>query len=60
VIAFANGEIRQEFSICFTARIVGGELAVADDESLEVRFVRPSDLEHFPMYRSTRLRIRHF
>ncbi len=28
-IAYANGEVRQEFSICFTARIVGGEVSVA-------------------------------
>src|SRR5437868_14016311 len=39
VIAYANGEVRQEFSICFTARIVGGEVSVADEESTEVRFV---------------------
>src|SRR5437870_9194398 len=42
VIAYANGEVRQEFSICFTARIVGGQLAVGDLESTEVRFVKPS------------------
>jgi ADP-ribose pyrophosphatase YjhB (NUDIX family) len=39
VIAYANGEVRQEFSICFVARIVGGEVSVADEESTEVRFV---------------------
>jgi ADP-ribose pyrophosphatase YjhB (NUDIX family) len=60
IIAYANGEIRQEFSICFTARIVGGQLSVGDDESTEVRFVSPFDIEQLSMGRSTRLRIRHF
>ena len=60
IIAYADGEVRQEFSICFTARIVGGQLAVGDQESTEVRFVRPSDLDGLPMGRSTRLRIQHF
>ena len=59
-IAYADGEVRQEFSICFTARIVGGQLAVGDQESTEVRFVRPSELDGLPMGRSTRLRIQHF
>jgi ADP-ribose pyrophosphatase YjhB (NUDIX family) len=60
VIAYANGEVRQEFSICFSARIIGGQLAVGDQESTEVRFVKPSDVDQLPMGRSTRLRIQHF
>lgn len=60
VIAYADGEVRQEFSICFTARIVGGQLAVGDQESTEVRFVRPSEVEQLPMGESTRLRVQHF
>jgi ADP-ribose pyrophosphatase YjhB (NUDIX family) len=60
VIAYANGEVRQEFSICFTARIVGGQLAVGDMESTEVRFVKASELDQLPMGQSTRIRIQHF
>ena len=60
VIAYADGEVRQEFSICFAARVVGGQLAVGDQESTEVRFVKPSDVDSLPMGRSTRLRIQHF
>jgi ADP-ribose pyrophosphatase YjhB (NUDIX family) len=60
VIAYADGEVRQEFSICFTARTVGGQLAVGDQESTEVRFVRSNDVDQFPMGKSTRLRIQHF
>jgi ADP-ribose pyrophosphatase YjhB (NUDIX family) len=60
VIAYADGEVRQEFSICFAARIVGGQLAVGDQESTAVRFVKPGALDQLPMGRSTRLRIQHF
>ena len=60
IIAYADGEVRQEFSICFTARIVGGQPAVGDQESTEVRFVKPSEVDQLPMGRSTRLRIQHF
>jgi ADP-ribose pyrophosphatase YjhB (NUDIX family) len=60
VIAYADGEVRQEFSICFVARIVGGQLAVGDKESTEVRFVKPSTVDELPMGKSTRLRIQHF
>jgi ADP-ribose pyrophosphatase YjhB (NUDIX family) len=60
VIAYPNGEVRQEFSICFSARIVSGHPTVGDRESTEVCFVKPSDIDQLPMGRSTRLRIRHF
>jgi len=60
VIAYPNGEVRQEFSICFSARIVGGQPTVGDRESTEVGFVKPSDIDQLPMGRSTRLRIQHF
>jgi ADP-ribose pyrophosphatase YjhB (NUDIX family) len=60
IIAYANGEVRQEFSVCFTARIVGGHLAVGDNESTEVRFVDESDLAQLAMGKSTRVRIQHF
>jgi ADP-ribose pyrophosphatase YjhB (NUDIX family) len=60
VIAYADGEVRQEFSICFAARVVGGHIAVGDQESTEVRFVKPSEVDPLPMGQSTRLRIQHF
>ena len=59
VIAYANGEVRQEFSICFSARTVGGQLSVADQESTEVRFVPADEVDQLPMHRSTRLRVQH-
>jgi ADP-ribose pyrophosphatase YjhB (NUDIX family) len=59
VAAYADGEVRQEFSICFTTRILGGEISTSD-ESAEVRFVNPDDIPDLHMHPSTRLRIDHY
>jgi hypothetical protein len=45
--------------VCFACRVVGGELATSD-ESLEVGFFTPAEIETMPMHESTRLRIRHY
>jgi ADP-ribose pyrophosphatase YjhB (NUDIX family) len=58
VIAYADGEVRQEFVVVFTARAVGGEPAVSD-ESTAVRFVSPDELDSLPIHESMRLRLRH-
>jgi ADP-ribose pyrophosphatase YjhB (NUDIX family) len=58
VIAYQDGEVRQEFVVVFTARVTGGDLAVSD-ESTDVRFVAPAELDSLPMHESVRLRIRH-
>ena len=58
VIAFTDGEVRQEFSICFRARPVGGELATST-ESKEVLWVEPSKLDELNIHPSIRLRIEH-
>jgi ADP-ribose pyrophosphatase YjhB (NUDIX family) len=47
VIAYTNGEVRRQFNICFTARVVGGHLQISD-ESTELRFVPPTELEQTP------------
>jgi ADP-ribose pyrophosphatase YjhB (NUDIX family) len=59
VIEYADGEVRQQFSICFACRRVGGELATSD-ESTEVGFFTPAEIEAMPMHESIRLRIRHY
>ena len=59
VIAYSNGEVRQQFSICFACTITGGKLQVSE-ESFEVAFFRPEEIEQLDMHESTRLRIRHF
>jgi ADP-ribose pyrophosphatase YjhB (NUDIX family) len=58
VIAYEDGEVRQEFVVVFTARAVSGTLAVSA-ESTDVRYIDPADLDGLPMHESVRLRIRH-
>ena len=38
IIAYSDGEVRQEFNVCFAARVVGGRLSVSN-ELIEVRWV---------------------
>ncbi|MER5862080.1 NUDIX domain-containing protein [Kitasatospora sp. NPDC002040] len=57
-MAYDNGEVRQQFSICFLARPVGGALRTSE-ESKEVRWVNPADLRDLPIHPSMRLRIEH-
>ncbi|MEU0837853.1 NUDIX domain-containing protein [Streptomyces sp. NPDC005962] len=59
VIAYTDGEVRRQFNVCFTARVVGGELAISD-ESTELRFVAREKLDELPMHHTQRLRLRHF
>lgn len=59
VVEYADGEVRQQFSVCFACRLVGGELATSD-ESLEVGFFTPAEIEAMPVHESIRLRIRHY
>ncbi|MFF2923456.1 NUDIX hydrolase [Streptomyces celluloflavus] len=59
IIAYSDGEVRRQFNVCFRARIVGGSLTVSD-ESTEVRFVEPSELDALPMHHTQRLRLQHF
>jgi len=59
IIAYPDGEVRQEFTVVFTARIIGGELAISD-ESTELAFVDPADIPGLPMHESVRLRIGHW
>jgi 8-oxo-dGTP pyrophosphatase MutT (NUDIX family) len=59
VIAYDDGEVRQEFSIVFRGRPVGdGELR-RSDESTEVAWVDPADVPGLQIDRSMRLRIEH-
>ncbi|MFC9973212.1 NUDIX domain-containing protein [Spirillospora sp. NPDC127200] len=55
----SNDEVRQEFSILLTARPVGGR-PTPSDESCEVHWVAPEDIEPLQMDRSMRLRIGHY
>ncbi|MFJ7046900.1 NUDIX domain-containing protein [Streptomyces sp. NPDC101112] len=58
VLAYDDGEVRQQFSICFRAHSVGGSLRTSS-ESKEVRWVDPADLDGLDIHPSMMLRIRH-
>ena len=59
IIAYSDGEVRRQFNICFTAHVIGGQLAISD-ESTEIRFVDRGELDELPMDSSQRLRLRHY
>jgi ADP-ribose pyrophosphatase YjhB (NUDIX family) len=59
VFAYADGEVRQEFSICLACRIVGGQLT-ASEESSQVAFFAPEEIERLDMHPSIRMRIRDY
>jgi ADP-ribose pyrophosphatase YjhB (NUDIX family) len=58
-MAYDHGEVRQQCSICFTTRMLGGQLATSS-ETKEVRFVDPGDLDALNIHPSMRLRIDHY
>jgi ADP-ribose pyrophosphatase YjhB (NUDIX family) len=55
----SNGEVRQEFSVVFTAQPVAGE-PTPSDESSEVVWVAPADLANYHMHPSMRQRLDHY
>lgn len=56
VFSYDDGEVRQEFSICFLARADSGNITVSD-ESHEVAFFEPGEVDALPMVDSIRLRL---
>jgi ADP-ribose pyrophosphatase YjhB (NUDIX family) len=58
VIAYTDGEVRQEFSICFRAQPIGGELRTSS-ESKEVQWIDQPTLAELTIHPSIRLRIQH-
>ncbi|QRP47333.1 NUDIX hydrolase [Amycolatopsis sp. FDAARGOS 1241] len=58
VIAYNDGEVRQEFSICFHAKALSGTTRTSS-ESKEVVWAKPSELKNLRVHPSIRLRIHH-
>jgi ADP-ribose pyrophosphatase YjhB (NUDIX family) len=56
VIAYDDGEVRQEFSICFRADPIGGDLCTSS-ESKEVLWIAPQDIPSLDVHPSIALRI---
>ena len=59
VVEYSDGEVRQQFSVCFACRYLGGELATSDETS-EVGYFSPDELEDMEIHPSIRLRIQHY
>lgn len=58
VMAYDDGEVRQQFSIAFRARLIGGE-RLTSDESSEVEWLTPGQIEQLNLHPSMRLRLQH-
>ncbi len=58
VIAYSDGEVRQQFAICFRALLMGGETR-GSDETPELGWIDAVALDELPMHPSTRLRVHH-
>ncbi|AXH89283.1 NUDIX hydrolase [Micromonospora sp. CA-248089] len=58
VVEYSDGEVRQQFSICFRGRYVSGQ-PTPSDESSEVRWVARDELDDLAIHPSMRLRIDH-
>lgn len=56
VVEYSDGEVRQQFSVCFAAAVSGGQLATSE-ESLEVGFFSPEQITDMSMHDSIRRRI---
>ena len=56
VIAYDDGEVRQEFSVCFRGHPVGGALAIST-ESKRVEWIERERLSQLDVHPSVRLRI---
>ncbi|MGW3602378.1 MULTISPECIES: NUDIX hydrolase [unclassified Micromonospora] len=58
VIEYSDGEVRQQFSLCFSAVPVSGT-PTPSDESHDVRWVARDELAALDIHPSTLLRITH-
>jgi ADP-ribose pyrophosphatase YjhB (NUDIX family) len=56
VVEFSDGEVRQQFSICFACKVLGGEPRTSS-ESTEVQFFTRSEIDELQMTSSIRRRI---
>ena len=57
MMAYDDGEVRQEFSVCFHGRVLSGEPREDGSETKEVRWVEPADVAGLSIHPSMRRRI---
>ncbi|WP_433457757.1 NUDIX hydrolase [Micromonospora sp. CA-248212] len=58
LVEYSDGEVRQQFSICFRARYLSGD-PTTSDESSSVVWVARDQLDRLSMHPSMRLRVDH-
>jgi ADP-ribose pyrophosphatase YjhB (NUDIX family) len=58
VIAYSDGEVRQEFAVVYYGRVLGGQITVSH-ESTSVEFLSLEELESLPVHPTVRLRLQH-
>jgi mutator protein MutT len=59
VIEYTDGEVRQEFSLCFVCKFLSGNLQISE-ESHALQFFSPREIERLDMHPSIRKRIQHY
>ncbi|WP_280332544.1 NUDIX hydrolase [Nocardia wallacei] len=59
IMAYSDGEVRQQFSICFKAHPTGTDTLKPSPESPNVRWTSRNELATLPIHPSIRLRINH-
>ncbi len=59
VIAYDDGEVRQEFSVCFICRIIGGQLKISE-ESTDIQFFEVNELASLQIHPSNLKRIQDY
>lgn len=59
IIEYSNGEVRQQFSICFHCEIISGQLTISD-ESKELQFFSLEELDKVNIHEAQWVRIRDY
>jgi ADP-ribose pyrophosphatase YjhB (NUDIX family) len=57
VMAYDDGEVRQQFSVCFAARLISGEARPDDTETKAVCWLDPSEVAAIDIHPAMRRRI---
>ncbi|TDD59333.1 NUDIX domain-containing protein [Kribbella antibiotica] len=60
VIQYSDGEVRQQFNVCLTARRTAGEARVGDSESTSVEYFFPAEIEKLSLHPTQQLRLRDY
>jgi 8-oxo-dGTP pyrophosphatase MutT (NUDIX family) len=58
VMAYDDGQVRQEFVILFSGKVISGTEAISE-ESTGLRWAEPADLDDLQIHPSVRLRLSH-